>query len=135
MLKIVKNKNRNYFQKGYSYRWNVWEIGEYVKYEGDLEVLENASGRVLTHEALLSFLREKEPQKGDIELLNRIIRAGGLVAYIKILTENYCVRSHVHHQITGPRKKRRVPKTQREESSLTLPRRAVLEDLTKMLTF
>jgi hypothetical protein len=135
MIKFLKHKNRNYFQMGYSQRWNTWELGEFIKYEGDAEVIEHHSKRDVTGEVMLSFLKEREPQKGDIELLNRIIRAGGLVAYIKLLNENICVRSHVHQQITGPRKKRRVPKTLHEESSLTLPRSAVLEDLTKMLTF
>lgn len=64
------------------FRVTLPEITEMVR-EGDVE-FEGGS----EVETLFACLRSAEPANGDVKLLGRIIRAGGLIAYAKDLEES-----------------------------------------------
>lgn len=88
-IELVRYKNRKMYahiDKASVGFMPLTEIWDDIRLGAEIVSFDNRDGTDYTLEdAYMSMLQAAEPKAGDISLLNRIIRGGGLIEYTSLL--------------------------------------------------
>lgn len=87
MRTFYKLKNRNFFERGTSKKFCLTTLYPPALSE-DIRIVTAPGNEDITTITFVGILKERETfENKDVQLLNRVIRNGGFISYIKVLTQ------------------------------------------------